>query len=294
MLSSLVEIFCLTDDFCKLFEEEQSKFSLSSRVKRKRACQMTLSEVMTILIFFHRSDYRTFKHFYLNCVHKELHSYFPKAIGYSRFVQLIPQALLPLVIFLKGLQGRETGLYFVDATALETCHIKREKRHKVFEGFAKKGKTSMGWFFGLKLHLVINQLGEIMNIKITPGNVDDRKPVQSLLQKLKGWLFGDKGYIGQELMQKLKGQSVLIFTKVKKNMKEKVITPIQRYLLSKRGIIETVIDQLKYGCQIEHTRHRSPTNAFVNLFAGLTAYQLKPIKPSINLKKIPHSIDSLR
>ena len=152
----------------------------------------------------------------------------------------------------------------------------------------------MGWFFGLKLHLIINQLGEIMNIKVTPGNVDDRKPVQSLLHKLKGWLFGDKGYVGQELMQKLKGQSVLIFTKVKKNMKERVITPIQRYLLSKRGIIETVIAQLKYGCQIEHTRHRSPTNAFVNLFAGLAAYQLKPIKPSINLKKISHPIDSLR
>jgi hypothetical protein len=288
MLSSLVEIFCVTDDFCKFFEEEQRNFSFPSghKRKRKRICQMTLSEVMTILILFHRSDYRTFKHFYLNCVKRELQPYFPKTGGYSRFVQLIPQALFPLVILLTGLKGKETGLYFVDSTTLKACHIKREKRHQVFKGLAKKSKTSMGWFFGCKLHLVINQFGELMSVRVTPGNVDDRKPVQSLMRKLKGWLFGDKGYIGQEFMEKLKNQSVLIFTKFKKNMKEKLISPIQKYLLYKRGIVETVIDQLKYGCQIEHTRHRSPTNAFVNLFAGLVAYQLKPLKPSLRLKKI--------
>ena len=148
MLLSLVEIFCVTDDFCKLFEEEQKNFSLPSKRKRNRACQMTLSEVMTILILFHRSDYRTFKHFYLECVKRELRPYFPKTLGYSRFVQLIPQALLPLIIFLSGLKGKETGIYFVDATTLEACHIKRERRHKVLYG--RQGKSIIFLKFFLK------------------------------------------------------------------------------------------------------------------------------------------------
>jgi hypothetical protein len=151
---------------------------------------------------------------------------------------------------------------------------------------ATKSRGSMGWFFGFKLHLVINNLGEIMACNLTSANTDDRKPVPKLVQNLNGWLFGDKGYLGQEFLEKLKNQSMEIFTKVKKNMKKRILEPIQQFYLSKRGLIETVNDQLKNICQIEHTRHRKPANAFVNLLAGLIAYAFRPKKPSIRLDKL--------
>jgi len=188
---------------------------------------------------------------------------------------------MPLTVFLSGLRGRETGIYYVDSTSIDVCNIKRAKRHKVFKGIASKGKNSMGWFLGLKLHLIINNHGEIMVCNLTKANVDDRKPVSRLVSGLSGWLFGDKGYLGQEFFVKLKEQFIEIFTKVKKNMKAKIIGVAEKFHLSKRGLIETVIDQLKNCCQIEHTRHRKVENAFVNIISGLIAYAFRERKPSI-------------
>lgn len=296
MFAPLVEIFCLIDDFCKFFQDAgaiiclpmppRKRKSKAAYRHRKRKSSMNLSEIMTIIILFHYSNYRCFKHFYLRCILGELRSYFPQATGYTRFVQMMPVSLMPLTVFLNCLKGKETGLYYVDSTTLDVCHIKREKSHKVFKGVAKKGHNSMGWFFGFKLHLVINQLGELMACKLTPGNVDDRKPVSDMMNNLEGWLFGDKGYIGKEFMEKLKKQFVEIFTKVKKNMKERILTVSQKFFLKKRGIIETTIGLLKHQNQIEHTRHRSPINAFVNLVAGLIAYQINPRKPKLKMNKL--------
>lgn len=287
MYPSLTEIFCIIDDFCNSFDRKYQHFFLNSlNRKRKKACSISLSEIMTIVILFHMSGYRTFKDFYLLNVCKDLKAYFPKSLSYSRFVQLIECALLPLAVFLSGIKGKETGIYYVDSTSIEVCNIKREKRHKVFKGLASKGKNSMGWFFGFKLHLVINNLGEIMSCKLTPANIDDRKPVAKLMERLNGWLFGDKGYLGKEFFEKLKAQSIEVFTKLKKNMKRKTINMTQQFYLSKRGLIETVNDQLKNICQIEHTRHRKPENAFVNLISGLIAYTFKLRKPSIKNNKL--------
>lgn len=190
---------------------------------------------------------------------------------------------MPLTVYLSGLKGQETGLYYVDSTSIDVCDIKREKNHKVFKGLASKGKNSMGWFFGFKLHLVINNLGEIMSCSLTTASTDDRKPVPVLVKTLNGWLFGDKGYLGQEFMERLKEQSIEIFTKVKKNMKKRVMSKAQGFYLKKRGLVETVIDQLKNICQIEHSRHRKPENAFVNLVSGLIAYAFKQRKPSVKM-----------
>jgi len=200
---------------------------------------------------------------------------------------------MPLTVFLSGIKGKETGVYYVDSTSIEVCNIKREKRHKVFKGIATKGKNSMGWFFGFKLHLVINNVGEVIACSLTPANTDDRKPVPQLVKNLNGWLFADKGYLGQGFLEKLKNQSMEIFTKVKKNMKKRILEPIQQFYLSKRGLIETVNDQLKNICQIEHTRHRKPENAFVNLVAGLIAYAFRPKKPSVRNNKLYGNFVSL-
>ena len=200
---------------------------------------------------------------------------------------------MPLTILLDGLKGKETGIYYVDSTSIEVCHIKREKRHKVFRGLAAKGKNSMGWFFVFKVHLIINNHGEIMACNLTKANVDDRKPVPNLVSGLSGWLFGDEGYLGQEFFVKLKEQFIEIFTKVKRNMKTKIIGAAENFYLGKRGLIETVIDQLKHCYQIEHTRHRKVENAFVNILSGLIAYAFRPPKPSIKIPKIPYHIPSL-
>lgn len=287
MLTSVTEIFCAIDDFCKYFEESYNRYLIDNpHRKRNRTCSMSLSEIMTITILFHLSDYRTFKSFYINCLKRELNSYFPNSVSYNRFVELIPSGLVPLTVFLSGIKGRETGLYFADSTSIEVCHNKRERRHRVFKDIATKGKNSMGWFFGLKLHLVINNLGEIMACTITKANTDDRVPLPKMLQKLKGWLFADKGYLGMPLIKKLQAQAIQIFTKVRKTMKARIMTPTQQFFLGKRGIIETVIDQLKNSCQIEHTRHRSPANAMVNIISGVIAYCFRDRKPSIRLNKI--------
>jgi hypothetical protein len=288
MFTLLTDIFCHIDDFCNSFEEKKQKFILANlNRKRRRPCRICLSEIMTVLVLFHMSDYRSFKYFYLNCVQKDLLSYFPNMVSYQRFVQLMEYALMPLTIFLNGLKGRETGIYYVDSTSIEVCHIKREKRHKVFKGLASKGKNSMGWFFGFKLHLIINNHGEIMACNLTKANTDDRKPVANLASKITGWLFGDKGYLGQEFLEKLKEQSIEIFTRVKKNMKKKAIGVSQEFYLNKRGLVETVIGQLKHCCQIEHTRHRKPENAFVNIISGLVAYAFRERKPSLNINILP-------
>jgi hypothetical protein len=287
MFASLEEIFCSIDDFCKYFDKNnQNYFLANSTKKRNKPCNMSLSEIMTIIILFHISHYRTFKYYYIDCVQRALKAYFPRVVSYNRFVELMESSLMPLTIFLHGITGKETGIYFADSTSLDVCHIKREKRHKVFKGIATKGKNSMGWFFGLKLHLIINNEGELMACKITAANVYDRSPVAKLMEKLQGWLFADKGYLGQPIIMQLKKQAVDIFTKVRKNMKARIMTEIQEFFLGKRGIVETVIDQLKNCCQIEHSRHRSPTNAFVNIISGLIAYCFKPRKPTIKLNKL--------
>lgn len=283
----LTEIYCLIDDFCKEFESFIEKNGLQDpNRKRNRSFSMSLSEVMTILVMFHLSHYRTFKDFYLNCIKREYRDYFPTAVSYNRFVELKEYAFMPLLILIKGLRGMPTGRYFVDSTKLPVCHNLRIKRHKVFKDIAHRGKTSTGWFFGFKLHLVLNDKGELMAFDLTSGNVDDRKPIQKLMKGLEGWLFGDKGYLGKDLKETLLKQGLEMITRVKKNMKAIKIPAFKEFLLSKRGIIETVIDQLKHLLQVDHSRHRSVMNFQVNVLGGLLAYIFKPRKVSVSFNRL--------
>lgn len=283
----LTEIFCLIDDFCKYFDKEQRNYILPNpKRKRKKPCTMCLSEIITIVVMFHLSHYRTFKDFYLCCLCQHYRKTFPKLVSYSRFVELMPMSFMPMMLLLRGLSGKQTGQYYIDSTKLSVCHNLRIYRNKVFRNVAKRGKTSTGWFFGLKLHIVINQQGEIMNFSLTPGNVDDRAVVEHLVQKLQGWLFGDRGYISQKLVQALANQGLELITKIKNNMKEKILDPIKRQFLNYRGIIETINDQLKNLFHVDHTRHRSIINFQVNVLAGLLAYVFKPNKISVPFKKL--------
>jgi hypothetical protein len=281
---SILELFCDVDDFCLWFTGCNLQGQLGqAAAKRGPRPSLVLSEIMTIIIHFHQSHYRDFKAYYTEHVMVHLRSEFPKLVSYHRFVELMPTALLPLCVYLHTRLVACRGLAFIDSTPLPVCHNKRIPRHKVFAGLAARGKTSMGWFYGFKLHLIVDDQGNLLAFYLTPGNVDDRKPVPHMAKKLWGKLFGDKGYISQPLFEQLFSQGVQLITPIRKNMKNRLLPLMDKLLLRKRAIIETINDQLKNISQIAHTRHRSPTNFLVNLIAGLIAYTHQPKKPSLNL-----------
>lgn len=284
-MESLLELFVRVDDFCQVFLPFwESKLIQDGSKKRRRAGNLSVSEIMTILIHFHQSHYRDFKSYYTNYVCQHLRSEFPKLVSYERFVILLPSVLGPLSAYLKSLYGRCHGVSFVDSTALKVCDNHRIHTHKVFAQLAQRGKGSMGWFYGFKLHLVVNDCGELLACQITPGNVDDREPVPLFCRRLFGKLIADRGYISQALFEQLlETFGVQLITKLRKNMKNRLLPWMDKFLLRKRAIIESVVDQLKNISQIEHTRHRSPVNCFINIIAGLIAYCHQPKKPSLNL-----------
>ena len=284
-MESLLELFVNVDDFCQAFLPNLQQHLLNSgAVKRRRARSLSVSEVMTILIHFHQSHYRNFKAYYIEHVLPHLRGEFPGLVSYTRFVDFIPSALIPLCAYFQHTcLGDCTGVSFIDSTSLDVCLNQRIASHKVFAGLAGRGKTSTGWFFGFKLHLVINDRGELLSVRLTPGNVDDRKPVPKLVRKLFGKIFGDKGYISQPLYDLLNQTfGIQLITKLKANSKNRLpMSLMDRILLRKRAIIESVIDQLKNISQIEHSRHRSVTSFLVNLICGLIAYAHQPKKPSL-------------
>lgn len=281
----LIFIFCSIDDFCASFEPMFSKFLLSKRRYITRTTRMQLSELMTIMVLFHLSKMRTFKDFYL-CQHVLLQKYFPSIVSYSRFVSLMPRFVFPLFCYLFSLLQQPTGISFIDSTILTVCHIRRASSHKTFKGIASKSKTSTGWFFGLKLHLVINECGELQAFQLTKGSTHDLTPVESLVKKLFGYLFGDKAYLSEKIFRKLYERGIKLITKIRSNMKNKLMDPWEKLMLRARGVIESVNNRLKNGCQIEHHRHRSPVNFLANLFGGMAAYQLQPKKPSLYLSSL--------
>ena len=203
---------------------------------------------------------------------------FPGLPSYTRFVSIQKCSFVPLFAYLTSKKGKITGISFVDSTVIRVCHVKRSYSNKVFKGIYMKGKSTIGWFFGFKLHLIVNEIGEILSFQITPGNTSDLLPVESLSEGIWGKLFGDRGYISKELFKTLFEKNLQLITRVRSNMKNKFMHIQDKILLRKRAIIETINDQLKNISQIEHTRHRSPANFLVNLLSGLIAYAHKEKK----------------
>jgi Transposase DDE domain len=286
----IVTIFCDIDDFCRsLLAAGHPPLPSRSVPSKPRASSLSVSEVMTILVWFHASHYRTFKHFYLGSVLPGKRAEFPGLPSYTRFVELIPLTLLPLCAYLQTRKGQPTGIQFIDSLPIRVCHNRRIGSHKVFAGLAQRGKGSMGWFYGFKLHLVINEQGELLGLSLTPGNTDDRRPVAKLVRQLWGKLFGDRGYISQELFEQLWTEGLQLITRLKRNMKNKLMPVLDKLLLRKRALIECVNDQLKNVSQIEHTRHRSAGNGIVNMLAAVVAYTFQPKKPALDLSTTTES-----
>ena len=283
----VTEIFCIADDFCKELEKNAVDIRLKSpetHQKRNRPCRMSESEIITILICFHMGQFRNFKHYYLNYIATTLASDFPELLSYSRFIQIEHRVVIPQLMFIRLIGfGSCTGISSVDSTKIAVCHNKRIKSNKVFKGMAEIGKGTMGWFYGFKLHLVCNDRGELLNFCLTKGNVDDRNPevFNVLSRKLFGDLFADKGYISKHLFETLWNDGIHLVTGIKSNMKNQLMGMREKILLRKRSVIETINDELKNICQIEHSRHRGQANFLMNLTSGIAAYCLFDKKPSI-------------
>jgi hypothetical protein len=289
----ITQVFCEVDDFCQQFERlwQQQPQLPSIQGERLSRSRMHMSEVITIVIAFHGSGYRTFKDFYTKQVLPGWRQAFPKLVSYTRFVELMPWCVMTLCCYLYTRTGEITGINFIDSTPIQVCHCCRARAHKVFEGYVGWGKNSVGWHYGFKLHLVINDKGELLAFKLTAANVDDRQPVPDLTKDLIGKLFGDKGYISQPLFEQLFARGLQLITRCKRKMKSRLIPLIDKILLRKRAVIESINDQLKNICQIEHSRHRSIFNFLVNLLAGLVAYTYQEKKPSLDI--YPHGLPAL-
>ena len=238
---------------------------------------------MTILVLYHASGYKCLKSFYLERICKYYQAEFPGLCSYQRFVQLQARCVMLLYFYLAAKRGACTGVSFIDATALRVCHNLRIPSHKVFRGSAERDKSSTGWYYGFKLHLAINERGEILGFYLTAANVDERRTADWVTRNLWGKLIGDKGYISQDLFARLMARGLKLITKLRRKMKNRLLSMNDKILLRKRSIIETVNDQLKNISNIEHTRHRSLWNFLGNLASGLIAYTWKEKKPSLNL-----------
>jgi len=283
MFDRLEERFCEFDDFCKSIREQWEAMLLTDGTKStgRHGPEGGLydSEIMTLLVLYHSSRFKNFKTFYNGIVLGLMKPYFPKAPCYERFIALTGRVWMLLTFFLASRMGKKTGIYYIDSTSLPVCHNKRIGKHKVFANLAARGKTTMGWFFGFKLHLIFNHQREIVALKLTPGNVNDTAPVPKLTKDLIGKLFGDKGYLGKTLAHDLLKRGLALMTRVRKNMKSLPVSFFDKALLNGRNIAETIIGHIKEFSSLRLPKHRSVFNAFTHLTAAIIAYQIDPLPP---------------
>ncbi len=280
MKTDITTVYFFLDEFYKLYAKEMQKIELPKKKKQTRHPKITMPEILTILVMYNFSYFKNFKAYYIMGVKQ---SDFHNKPSYNRFIELIPRALAVLSVLLKNLCiNNKNAEKFIDATLLSVCHNKRITRNKVFKGLAAIGKTTKGWGFGFKLHLIIDTKGNIANLCITKANCDDRDVVDSLTTDIIGNIYGDKGYISIKLFKKLFARGLRLVTGIKKNMNNKLMSLYDKIMLRKRSLIETVFDYLKNTFNIEHSRHRSPCNAFVHIISVLIAYSIKNSKPNIS------------
>lgn len=282
--NKLIELYIALDDLVLNYKNYIQARGLAARKKPNRVPALNGSEVGTILVAYHYSGYKNFEYYYKQLILNRFNDCFPEAPSYECFLSYIPKAtdMMTLWLLYTCMGSLRTGLYFVDSKKLEVCHIRREKSNKVFQEYAAKGKSSMGWFYGLKLHTVVNNLGQIISFKFTPGNVADNNHelLMELFKDLEGYCVGDKGYLSK-LFGFFYEKKLHLITRPRKNMKHLPVLPIHNQLVDKRGLIESVYDILTSVCDLEHSRHRKPENAYNHMIAALIAYQYLAKKPQV-------------
>jgi hypothetical protein len=247
MLDCLEELYLIIDNFCKEYEKDRQKKVLASQTKktRNRSTRLSLSEIVMILVLYQSSGFKDFKSFY-RFVQRDLKPAFNKVNSYNRFIELAPRAIKPLMILLNSLYASCDGVSYIDSTAIKVCHIKREKRHKLFKGIASKSKSTMGWFYGFKLHIMTNTKGELLNSFFSHANVDDRQGLLVMCKKIFGNLIGDRGYLGKQLKQTLHNQGINLITRGRKNMKSHILNLTELAMLNSRNLIANSLNTVLF------------------------------------------------
>lgn len=284
--NKLIAIYCEVDDLLKAYENYRSQTQCPERKPTRVPC-LSGAEVCTILVMFQMSGMKTFEYFYRQNYERGKSRDFPKAPTYECFLDYISRAFPCMLLWARFLCARSArdGLYVIDSKKLEVCHLKRERGHKVFKEIAAKGKSSMGWFYGFKVHLIINSKCEIVAFEFTPGNVADNNHalLRRMLGGLQGTCVGDRGYL-TKLFDEFLDNGLHLLSKARSKMRKLPAKNEHVQLLKKRGIIETVNDLLASVYDIEHSRHRKPVNAFAHMLSALIAYQHQDAKPRLNLE----------
>lgn len=286
----LIEIFIAVDDFIQPFEHYLTQRALTDGTGQPtRQPDLAASEVITLLVYYHHSGYKNFQYYYQRLVLPQMKAYFPKLVSYNRLLELLPRQLTLVHGLARWLclSSQRTGCYFTDSKKLPVCDNRRIHNHQVFAHIAGRGKSSTGWFYGLKLHLAINQFGQVMNFLVTPANVADNNDevLRRLLRHLQGRCYADKGYL-TKLFEEFYQQGLRLVTKVRSNMKNQLLELDDKLRLKKRALIESVNDILMSVQDIDHTRHRSPVNALVHTLAGLVGYHFYDTKPCVYVKPV--------
>ena len=276
----ITEIFCMADDFCKIYDKFIKVNGLRPKRDRKKweyHRALRLSDSETIMILFHFSGFKCLKCFYTQYVCSHMGHLVPTHVSYNRFTELERKVAVPMVLLLKKcLMGGCTGISFIDSTALRVCRT----------GYSRAWyrEDNVSWDGSMASNCILcAEKGELLGFMLTTCNVDDGDPLKNsaFLEHIFGKFVGDKGYISKGLFEKLFEDSIQLLTKLLNNMKGVLMIIADKILVRKRAIIETVNDELKNMAQIEHSRHRSVPNFTVNLFLALSAYCFFPKKPKI-------------
>ena len=285
----LITLYCIIDDFINALAATADGRKMLELWKAKRGPQrqLSLSEVLTLNILrfhYHIFDLKAFVRL-AGCVYKP---YFPGLPNYENFLKAANRsfpftAMLLRYLLLLNRRMSRGGVFFLDSTALSVCANGNIPTHRVTKGYASRGKTSKGWFYGFKLHGACDAWGNLVNLRFTTGSGHDSQEAEPLTDGLTGLFVGDAGYLlKQEVFVRLFEQHKRILSAARKNMK-RVMTKQQGQLLRKRSIIETVWGVLKERHGLVFHLARNMTGLFRHYCYSLLSNILQPVLRSYSL-----------
>lgn len=279
------ELFCLIDDFCIQFKPIYFEALKESGVRqRSRQALLELSEVIFLAVWSHLSGFKTFKQFivFIQLYHRKAFKYLP---CYARINALINQYADAIIAFFEAIRGKakKDHIHFMDSTPLRVCKNMRISRHRTFKEKASRGKSSTGWFYGFKLHLMVNRACEIVSALVTTGKRADIQVAYPLfnMSKFQGKLFADRGYISKFHQQFSEKQGCELITRTRSNMAAPPLRKEDEHYMCQRNLLETVNGQLKESFGLESSRHRSWRGYIAHIYATLIAYQCTATKPKV-------------
>lgn len=292
LITILIMIYAFVDNFIK--QVLQSIFHAIERPGKNhppaKRYNLSVAELVSLAIFRFFTGHRNWKDFY-NHIKTYHYRDFPNFPTYGNFIKAMNKLSSLATILLQGFMNvfqRITGkekLKFADGSKLKVCEIKREFSHKVCRKYASKSKSTMGWFYGFKLHIICNELMQILNLKITTATTDERKALEMMWINVFGTIVADAGYVGKDWQKKAWNLGKHLFTGVRANMK-KVMTETQHQILKLRQKVETVFSVLKLRMGLETTLPRSPLGFFAHYLWCITAYQMKKFFEFVAVKPL--------